>query len=202
MSELTRVIVGDGLTLRSDGRTVDGCIVPYDTPTDVVEAHKVTGELISYREQFMARSCQAMAQHVARRGNGAFIPLLMEHEEDSWDAKIGYVTHLKDERDGAYATFRLYEGKDLEKVQSMLRESHKGLSVAFKDVKPPRIIDDVVSRVQVLIGHVAATPSPAYAGAAIMSMREGEDEGLIIAGTPKLDELYEWLATVGAAHRE
>jgi hypothetical protein len=75
----------------------------------------------------------------------------------------------------------------------MLRESHNGLSIAFHDTRPPKIIDDVVARVQVHIGHVAATPSPAYANAGITAMRDAAPE-LVLAGTPKLDDVSEWLA--------
>lgn len=182
------LINGAELHLRSDGRTVDGRIVPYGEVVDVLE--RTAEGIVSYREQFLPRSCLAMAQSVHKRGNAAFISFLMEHEEHDFDSKIGYATDLRDSDDGAYATFKLYDGNDLDKVRSMLRESHNGLSVSFADVKPPRMLDDVISRVQVHIDHVAATPTPIYAGAAITGMRA--DEGYAVE-TPHLNEITAWL---------
>lgn len=183
------------LQLRSDGRTVEGRIVPYNEVIKVFDRHPETGELTRFEEQFMPRSCLAMAQAVAKRGNAAFMAFLMEHEEHDFGAKIGYATTLQDASDGAYATFRLYDGRDIDKVRSMLAESHRGLSIGFADTRPPKIIDGVVSRVQVHIDHVAATPSPCYASAGITAMRGDEQPN---PETPRLDEVQAWLESLKA----
>lgn len=190
---ITRDFEIDDWHVRStdDGRTVEGRIVPYNEPTDVVERIE-TGELIKYREQFLPHSCLAMAQAVAKRGNAAFISLLMDHNEKDFSSKIGYASTLESRDDGAWAIFRLYQSRDLEKVVSMLDESHKGLSVAFRDTKQPRDIDGIVSRVQVQIDHVAATPTPCYVGAGITGVR-AEDAELLLVATPKLDEIRQWI---------
>lgn len=181
--------------LRSDddGRTVEGRIVPYNEPTDVVERNE-DGTLVRYTEQFLPRSCMAMAQSVMKRGNAAFISFLMDHEERDFGAKIGYAANLEDRDDGAYATFRLYESRDIDKICSMLRESHKGLSVHFGDRKPPKMVDGIISRVQVHIDHVAATPTPCYAGAGITGMRAMDE--LHVVSTPNLDEVQAWLTSL------
>jgi hypothetical protein len=182
------------MMLRDDGKTVEGRIVPYGIPTEIREYDPDAKAIKVYKEQFLQRSCLGMAQGVAKRGNAGFISFLMEHES-GFDAKIGYATDLRDESDGAYATFRLYDSHDLPKVQSMLRESHTGLSVNFADVKPARLIDGVVSRVQVHIEHVAATPVPCYEHAGITAMRAiGEIPEPV---TPLLDSINDWLASVG-----
>lgn len=171
--------------LRDDGRTVEGRIVPYGEVVEVVEH----GE--RFRETFLPRSCARMAQFAARKGNASWIEFRLEHNE-SFDAHIGYARSLVEKDDGAYATFRLYESADLDKVQSMLRESHTGLSVFFNDrVEPKRSADGIVQRVQVDIRHVAATPVPVYAGAAITGIRSDD---AIDLGTPLLDEVKEYLA--------
>lgn len=195
------------LEMRSDGRTVEGRIVPYNQVETIVERDRTTGELVKFKEQFKPGSCLAMAQSVAKRGNAAFISFLMEHDEHNFDSKIGYATNLEDRSDGAYATFRLYEGKDLDKVRSMLRESHKGLSVNFGDTRPPKVDDDgTVSRVQVHIDHVAATPTPCYAGAGIVAMRHASidvnssDLTIVQHETPNLDSVKEWLASMKGAN--
>ena len=177
----------------NDGRTVEGRIVPYMEPADIVERDTDTGGWKEYKEQFLPRSCLAMSQVIHRRGNGAFIAFLMDHEEHDFDAKIGYAANLEDREDGGWATFRLYQSRDIEKVTCMLNESHRGLSINFADVKPPKMIDGVVSHVQVHIDHVAATPTPCYAGAGIRGIRAIDDTSLMVPPTPNLDQVMQWL---------
>jgi hypothetical protein len=165
--------------------------VPYGQVAEVVERDPDTGEVSRYPEQFLRHSCMKLVQVCSRRGNAAFISLVLDHAEDR-DSQIGYARALSSEDDGCYATFKLYEGKDLEKHVSMLRESHSGLSVKFADLRPPKLIDGVVSRVQVAIEHVAATPVPTYAGASIHTVRAMD--GTELAGTPQLDDVRAFLA--------
>jgi len=176
---------------RDDGRTLEGCIVPYGEIAEIVERDSLSGELKRYREQFLPGSLARQAQGISRRGNGAFIWLNLDHQMD-FDSKVGHCTSLRSEKDGAYASFKLYPGNDLAKVKGMLRESHTGLSVNFADYRPPKFIDGIVSRVQVILDSVAATPTPAYAGAGITAMRAfgGEMEH----GTPELDRVRLMLA--------
>ena len=175
---------------RDDGRTLEGCIVPYGQVAEITE---VTADgLVRYQEQFLARSLDYQAQAIQRRGNGAFIWLNLDHQMD-FDSKIGHCISMRSENDGAYAAFRLYPGNDLPKIKGMLRESHTGLSVNFADRRAPKLIDGVVSRVQVILDSVAATPTPAYVGAGITSMRSfsGDIDNL---GTPELDRVKAMLA--------
>lgn len=177
--------------LRDDGRTLEGCIVPYNEPTDVIEVTD-EGEIVRYREQFLPHSLYNMAQGFqSRSGKGMNVPLLIDHEE-SMERLVGFATNIESRDDGAYGTFRLYDDTNIVKVRSILSESHTGLSVKFRDIREPKLIDDIVSRVQVYVAHVAATPIPAYAGAAIGSIRNGEP---VVAPTPTLDEVRQWLAS-------
>lgn len=174
---------------RDDGRTLEGCIVPYGEVAEIVE---MTAEGVRrYREQFLPGSLARQSQGIQRRGNGAFVWLNLDHQMD-FDSKIGHCTNMRSEPDGAYATFKLYPGNDLEKVKGMLRESHTGLSINFADYRPPKLIDDVVSRVQVIIDSVAATPTPAYSGAGITAMRSFAGE--MVNETPELDRVKAMLA--------
>lgn len=181
---------------RDDGRTLEGCIVPYREIAEVIERDHATGEMKRYREQFLEGSLARQAQAITRRGNGAFIWLNLDHQMDL-QSKIGHCTSMRSEKDGAYATFKLYPGNDLEKVKGMLRESHTGLSVNFADYRPPKFIDGIVSRVQVILDSVAATPTPAYAGAGIMSMRSFSGE--VSNETPELDRVRAMLAELRRA---
>lgn len=181
--------------LRDDGRTLTGRIVPYGEVADIVERDPDTNELVRYREQFLKHSLAAMAQGFTARGgnrsraSNMFVPLLIDHS-DRFDDMIGHAVELTDRDDGAYASFRLYEDDRLTKIRSVLTESHTGLSVKFLDVRNPRVIDGVVSRVQVLVSHVAATPCPAYASAGIESLRSTDER---VAETPRLNSVREWL---------
>lgn len=182
--------------LRDDGRTLTGRIVPYGEVSTVVEMNEETNEMVRYQETFLAHSLAAMSQAFSARGGrmpgtGHFIPLLIDHN-DAFDNMIGHAVELRDEDDGAYASFRLYDDMRIQKIRSVLSESHTGLSVAFRDIKAPRIVNDVVSRVQVFVGHVAATPTPAYQGARIMEMRSDEPEAFIPT-RPKLTDVRAWL---------
>lgn len=178
--------------LRSDGdgRTLEGRIVPYGEVADIVEVDESTSELVRYREQFLPHSLAAVAQGFQARG-GRFIPLLIDHN-DNFDNMVGHCIDLRSEDDGAYASFRLYDDERLMKIRSVLSESHKGLSIQFKDIREPKLIEGVVSRVQVHVGHVAATPSPAYVGAGIASIRSNDSDDLV-DDFPKLNGIRAWL---------
>ena len=178
--------------LRSDGdgRTLEGRIVPYGEVADIVELDESTSELVRYREQFLPHSLAAVAQGFQARG-GRFIPLLIDHT-DNFDNMVGHCIDLRSEDDGAYGSFRLYEDERLMKVRSVLSESHKGLSIMFKDIREPKLIDGVVSRVQVHVAHVAATPTPAYVGAGIASIRSNGSDDLV-EDRPKLNDIRAWL---------
>lgn len=182
-------------SLRDDGRTLHGRIVPYGEVADIAEFDETKNEVVRYREQFLPHSLAGMVQGFLARGGDAskrsncFVPLLIDHR-DNFDSMIGQATELTDEDDGAYATFRLYDDDRMTKIRSVLTESHTGLSVMFRDTRPPKLIDGIVSRVQVHIAHVAATATPAYAMAGIDSIRSNN---IPITETPHLTEVRKWL---------
>jgi len=180
--------------LRDDGRTITGRIVPYNEVANVVEYDSETDQLVRYQETFLPHSLAAMAQGFSARGgkfaNGQFIPLLIDHN-DNFDNMVGHATELRDEDDGAYASFRLYDDARITKIRSVLTESHTGLSISFRDVRTPKIVNEIVQRVQVFVAHVAATPSPAYENAGILAIRSNEIEPV----TPLLNGVKEWLAS-------
>ena len=191
-TQFTRLVSVDQLSLRDDGRTVEGRVVPFNEIAEVVEANPETGVIEAFLEQFLPGSLTRVIQGVRSRGNAGFIPFLLDHDE-GFDSRVGYGVDLQEADDGVHGIFKLYDSEHLRKVQSMLRESHTGLSVAFGDIRKPQMIEGVVSRVQVMIGHVAATPCPAYAGATISSVRSNVGAP-VLPPTPRLDQLKAWLA--------
>jgi len=188
----TRFIPCEGWELRGDdGRTLEGMIVPYNVVADVAEVNDETGKVERYREQFLTGSLAAMAQGFKHRGR-LDVPFMLGHQE-SFESTIGFATSLDSRDDGAWGSFRIYDDSNLVKIQSMLRESHTGLSIAFRDTRQPKLIDGVVSRVQVFVGHVAATPVPTYATAGITAMRAQDDPQE--APRPLLEGVRAWLAS-------
>lgn len=176
-----------------DGRTVAGRIVPYDEPARVVEPNE-EGEIVEYREVFTNVSLVKMLQGAkARGGDFRFVRFTLDHR-DELDHRVGYATDIESRDDGAYATFRLYDDHSLPKVQSMLAESHRGLSLEFIATRKRAWSADpeVVERLGVHIGAVTATPDPMYAGASILSVRGSGEPPEV--GTPALDELLAYLA--------
>lgn len=181
---------------RDDMRSVEGCIIPYNRVTSVTEPDN-SGALHTYREQFLPRSIMTQSEYARRKGAVAGVWFLLEHNESNFDHKIGYVRELRDGADGAYAVMRLYDDARIEKVRSMLSESHTGLSVSFRDTAAPKVLDGIVSRTQVYIDHVAATPVPCYDDARIMAIRDGEPTNAeSYAHYPHLEELRAWLADI------
>lgn len=191
-TELVRTFSLDEWELRADGRTVEGRIIPYNEVGHVAERTE-GGNVLEFDEQFLPGSCAAMAQACEARGNASFVEFRIEHDDNTFDNLIGHARSLYEKDDGAYASFRLYERKDIDLVRSMLKESHNGLSVMFRAVRAPKMIGDIVSHVQVAIRHVAATPMPVYGGARIMSLRDvREQEAQFL--TPHLDSINAMLA--------
>lgn len=191
-----RSLDAGGLSFRDDGRTVEGCIVPFGQVADVAEVDPKSGELVRYRERFLPGCTERVRQDAAKRGGPTWVRLNLDHD-GRMDARIGFATALDERAEGVHATFRLYASDNLAKVRSMLEESHRGLSVEFGDIVPPVVEGGVTSRRQIWIGGVACTPVPCYAGAGITALRQQVDAGA--GGTPKLDAVRAWLeADAGA----
>lgn len=193
--ELQVLITEGQWNIRSDGRTAEGRIVPFREPATVMERGEV------YSEQFLEGCLTRMCQIAARRGNAGWIALNVDHDE-TMDARIGYAAALEQREDGGWCTFRLYPGPHLEKVRSMLEESHRGLSVMFDDLAPPRDVDGVRSRVQIGLRHVAATPLPVYTGAFISAVRDvpGSTAAPDLAELEDRPALREWQDYLAGLH--
>lgn len=179
------------LQLRDDGRSVYGLVVPWNTASSITERN-AAGEIETYDEAFLPTSFSQMETIAKKRKNWGWIALRMDHDP-SMDARVGFARSVTVDKKGAYADFRLYDGPQLEKVRSMLSESHTGLSVEFVDTAKPRRSDGgTVLRTQVYVSGVAATPMPAYTDAAVLAMREDVDVPPL--RTPANDAVAEWLA--------
>ena len=181
------------LELAPDGRSVSGRIVPLNEVAHVREM-TLDGGLDEYDEMFLPGCTARMRQTAQRRGgHPAWIGFTLDHER-SFDARLGFCTELVEASDGVDAEFRLYDDPArLDKVRSILAESHTGLSIEFTDVAPPLVEGQLRSRRQIHIAHVTATPIPVYTSAKIMAVRADNDP-LASAGTPNLDSVRAMLA--------
>jgi hypothetical protein len=191
MTDIYRRTFDADLEVRDvDGRpTVAGRIVPIGEEATIVEPDR------TYRERFLPGCSTRVRQQAARLGHCRWVQLNLEHS-DTIDHRIGYATSIDERPDGVYATFGLFEHAGLDKVRSMLRESHTGLSIEFADAAEPVTVGDLVSRRQIHLRGVAATPVPAYAGAVITSVREA---GSVDDGTPRLDAAIKLLEQLRGA---
>ena len=184
------------LELSADGREVFGRMVPLN---EVAHVREMVGDVLDeYDEQFLPGCTERMRQTAKRRGGGpAWIGFTLDHDR-SFDSRLGFCTDLVEADGGVDGTFRLYDDpRRLDKVRSMLAESHTGLSIEFTDVAPPHIDGALRSRRQIHIAHVTATPIPVYASAKIMAVRADGDV-LASAGTPNLDTVRAMLAAAEA----
>ena len=176
------------LQLAGDGRTVEGVVVPYDEPADVVDEYGPTpGEVAAYREVFtdvsFARQLQGFA---ARPALMMRIALNLDHRREL-DREVGFTQAVESTPAGLVARFRLRPTANLDLVRAMLAETHTGLSVECRLLKSRVRPDGVVERRTVELAGVAATPTPAYAGAGITAMRAADDDAT--RPTPALDAI-------------
>ena len=176
-----------------DGHEVYGRIVPFGVSAHIRELNEA-GQLDEYDELFLPGCTARMRQIAASRGGPGWIGLTVDHDP-TLDARLGYCRQLDEQTDGAYGTFRLYDDPvRIDKVRSMLRTSHTGLSIEFIDRAPPLVDGQLRQRRQINISSVTATPIPVYESAGILALRADSD--VLDGATPNLDRARELLAAV------
>jgi HK97 family phage prohead protease len=153
-----------------DGRTVVGRVVPYGETISFVDAYD--GNKIK-QERFVRGALAKQA------GSSAWARVLLTYEHDDGFTNIlGYGRELREQDDGGYGSFRLYEA-DAGKAREMIENSHRGLSVAFATRKRGRTDPDgVVVRDDVRVERVGITNDPAYSGAKVLAVRN--QDGLAV----------------------
>jgi HK97 family phage prohead protease len=184
------------LALSDDGREVLGCVVPFG---QVARIHERTldGTVDEYEEEFAPGCTARIRQDAARARNGwpSWVRFTLDHER-SLDHQIGFCTSLVETEAGAFGTFKLHaDPYRLDKIRSMLEESHSGLSVEFTDIARHPDTGPLRVRRQIQLAAVSATPIPVYADARVLAVR-AEDVELVPASTPNLDAVRALLARV------
>jgi len=151
--------------------TAEALLVPYDKPTPIVEMQPGRGR-VRYTEVFV----KGAFERALRAGAGR-IPLVYNHSESFGD-RMGVLTRFWEESDGLHGALRFDRSK-LDAVRDAVTTSHDGISIAFVSVVPRAFSErdnSVVERRSVILEHVAAVNTPAYADARVLAVRNLADE--------------------------
>lgn len=199
--EQVRVFTGlDPLQVRESsggGLTVDGMVVPFDSPAPIIE-QQAGGRVVSYREVFR-RGAFADATRVPHR-----VTLVYGHS-DSLGDRMGHGLSFEERDRGLFGTFRL-DASQADHAREALSTSHTGFSIGFLSIAPragSERTGQLVERVKCALFHVAATPDPAYVGAGVGSIRTLRgDEGRAALRHQDTADLVAFLADAKARQAE
>lgn len=190
MTELLieRSLAADVLEPTGDGWTLHGLAVPYERDQLVSD----DGGKTTYLERF---ATAAFARDAAK--GGRWVNLFVGHKGDDGDRFLGRCIGMAEASDGLYVDFRLNRAHPL--AEEARSGELQGWSVGAKVFRTrEERTTSGIRKVRELAGlnHIAATPSPQYAGAGVLVAREHEVVGP--AMTPVLDELRAWRERLNA----
>jgi phage head maturation protease len=177
-----------------EGR-VEGLVVPYNTPADIVEPRD--DGIVQYREQFAPGS-------MADAAKAPFRVMLQFTHSDRLDHQIGYGLSFADSDAGCVGTFQLYR-QDRDRVMEMLQTSHRGLSLTFVSLRPFGGLEQdgqLVTRERVHVRAVAAVSDPAYSDAGVVAVRQQAELAAMVAAEAErkrseMTELLQFLLDSG-----
>lgn len=153
-----------------DGRTIEARIVPYNTPTRVVDLPEHGGRGIPYMEEWLPGSFERQTRAVER----IKVFVNVEHEEGIRGI-VGHGIGLEDRGDALYGTFRIHDNVDGNKTLELVREGLLGgISLEARALRSvPK--DGVVQRVRAHLDKVALCREPAFTDAEVLAVREAPD---------------------------
>jgi uncharacterized protein len=152
------------LSIRSDGRTVYGIVMPYDSETQVNDGDG------PYIEVFRKGSFARSIQH-----RGDRIKLNVNHDKYK-QLPIGRSTNLREDAKGLYGEFRVSDTEAGNETLTLIRdEVADSFSAGFIPIVPgprdPIPKTGVVERSEVKLDHVSVVAFPAYEDARITGVR-------------------------------
>lgn len=180
MTELviSRALPVDALEPIGDGWTVYGLAVPYGRAQRVTDNGKA-----HYLEEFAAGAFN----RDVRKG-GRWVNLMLGHSGDEGDRYLGRCVALEEHDDGLYPTFRIDRTHPFaEQARSGELRNWSVSARVYRTQKVRRRGEEITLRELCGLSHVAATPSPQYAGAGVLVARDHEISEPI--STPRLDAL-------------
>lgn len=149
----------------SDGRTLEGRVVPFGVAATVADPP----DFRPYDEAFV-RGAFAGALKAPNR-----VYLTFEHDmspHPALDNIIGHGVEFEERDDALYGRFRILDDRDGEKARLMIREKILGaMSIEFKPLSKPRIVNGVVQRLKVHLDRVALVRQGAYPSAEVLALR-------------------------------
>ena len=152
--------------VEGDGRTIEARIVPYNTPTQVVDAPHNGGTGIPYVERWVPGA-------FAKQEKAADKVLLNFEHERGLRGVVGHGLALREAPDALYGTFRVHPGPDGDKALHMVNEGIlSGLSIEAMPVKTSRSKEGFVDRIKARLDNVALVRKGAYADALVLAVRE------------------------------
>jgi uncharacterized protein len=161
--ELARVNHAD-LSIRSDGRTIFGIVMPYD------QEARVNDGFGPYTEVFRAGS---FAKSIRERGDR--IKLLVNHEKLR-SLPIGKAVKWREDTRGLYGEFRVSETAAGDEALTLVRDGvADSFSAGFMPIQPgphePIPDSGLVERIEAKLGETSLVAFPAYEGATVMGYR-------------------------------
>jgi HK97 family phage prohead protease len=161
---------------RTDHHTLQGRVVPWGTPTRVVELGE-DGQPDRYNESF-ERGAFEMQTKTDNIGIVRKIALRDEHSEGL--GKIGWALELDDRDDGLWGTFRVRDAAVAD-VAQMYEDGIDGLSVGFHPLRAGTRIEERGTdeehriRTRAYIDHVALVATPCYSDARVLALRDVDE---------------------------
>lgn len=159
------------LDIDADAGTCEGILVPWDTPTPIVERR---GDgLVRYEEVFRRGACDRALRAPGR------LALTYGHS-DLFPDRLGVATLLEDREEGLWGKFR-FDPSKVEQARDAVMSSHRGLSITFASIVPKALTErdgSLVERRSVALFSVAAVTEPAYASAGLTVVRSLADVDL------------------------
>lgn len=148
------------LHVRTDGRTVFGIAVPFNSPTVVNDGFG------PYTEVFNRGSFAKTIQENADR-----VKLLVNHDRTG-RLPIGRATLLREDSAGLYMEARVSKTAGGDEVLELIRDGAlDGFSVGFQPVKDREVDTRTVERLEVKLNEVSTVAFPAYHDALIAGVR-------------------------------
>lgn len=172
-----------------EGRTVEGCVVPYGSPSRVSDAGGPT-----YFEVFEPGCFRKQLKAAGR------IELRYEHRDQTIGDSLGLCRDLTEESSGLYGTFTIFRGAFGDQALELIREGVlPGFSVGFSDrfTHWQRTPEGTVVRSNCELHEVSLCRTPAYAGALITATRSRDALLADLGLAPIADEQVERLRAVG-----
>jgi len=149
----------------SDGRTVHGIAVPFDTPTTVNDGW---GE---YEESFRFGAFRKTLREKRKPDGTSAVKFLANHDRIG-RLPLGRAQELKEDTAGLYGEFRVSKTPDGDAALELIRDGAlDAFSVGFVPVKDREPEPGRLERVEVKLHEVSAVAFPAYAGAVIAGVR-------------------------------